>query len=240
MKNMLILGSEGFLGKAVQKYFNGRYNLICLDQHIVADSDNGYQKNNVFISKFNINDKDSYKNILDFLESNQVKIDIIVNLIGVNSFKNFYSVSREDWNNTLDTNLSSFVFLLKELYFHFNNQVSIVAIASQNGVVAHENRIDYGTSKAALIHLVKNLTIDFLLDKEKDIKINCISPTYIQNESNKEYFNGIEGKKLLKKIPYRKILEYDDVVNAIEFLISDKSKGIRGQNIIIDYGYTLI
>ncbi|MGX1373460.1 NAD(P)-dependent dehydrogenase (short-subunit alcohol dehydrogenase family) [Priestia megaterium] len=240
MKNMLILGSEGFLGKAVQEYFNGRYNLICLDQHIVADSDNGYQKNNVFISKFNINDKDSYKNILDFLESNHVKIDIIVNLIGVNSFKNFYSVSREDWNNTLDTNLSSFVFLLKELYFYFNNQVSIVAIASQNGVVAHENRIDYGTSKAALIHLVKNLTIDFLLDKEKDIKINCISPTYIQNESNKEYFNGIEGKKLLRKIPYRKILEYDDVVNAIEFLISDKSKGIRGQNIIIDYGYTLI
>ncbi|AHA10881.1 SDR family oxidoreductase [Bacillus toyonensis] len=240
MKNMLILGSEGFLGKAVQEYFRNNYNLICLDKDGVLNLNRNDQNSSLFFGHFDINNKDTYQSLIDFLNLNQLKIDNIVNLIGINSFKNFYDVSREDWTKTLDTNVTSFVFFLKELYPFFNTEVSIVAIASQNGVVAHENRIDYGTSKAALIHLVKNLTIDFLLDKEKDIKINCISPSYIQNESNKEFFNGFEGRKLLKKIPYRKLIEYSDVVNAIDFLISEKSKGIRGQNLIIDYGYTLI
>ncbi|MFP7226311.1 SDR family oxidoreductase [Priestia filamentosa] len=239
MKNMIVLGSEGFLGKAIQDHFHDKYNMICLDEQEGLD-DKNTSRTNLCFKKLDINDTSSYKETTNFLQTNQLKIDIILNLIGVNSFKNFYNISRNDWDKTLNTNVSSFVFLLKELYPFFNNKVSIVAIASQNGVVAHEDRIDYGTSKAALIHLVKNLTIDFLLDKEKDIKVNCISPSYIENESNKEFFNSIEGKKLLKKIPYRKLIQYEDVINAIEFLISDKSKGIRGQNLIIDYGYTLI
>ena len=49
-----------------------------------------------------------------------------------------------------------------------------------------------------------------------------------------------EGNKLLKKIPYRKIVENSDFTNVILFLMSDKSDAIRGQNIVVDYGYTIV
>lgn len=49
-----------------------------------------------------------------------------------------------------------------------------------------------------------------------------------------------EGNKLLKKIPYREIVRISDVTNVILFLMSDKSVAIRGQNIVVDYGYTIV
>ncbi|WP_033708300.1 SDR family oxidoreductase [Bacillus cereus] len=49
-----------------------------------------------------------------------------------------------------------------------------------------------------------------------------------------------EGNKLLKKIPYRKNIENSDFTNVILFLMSDKSDAIRGQNIVVDYGYTIV
>lgn len=90
--------------------------------------------------------------------------------------------------------------MIKELYPLFKEQVAIVLIGSQNGVVGHEQRIDYGPSKAALIQLAKNLTLDFEKDQEKDIKVNVVSPSYILNQSNKQLLTeSFEGKKLLKK-----------------------------------------
>ncbi|HDR4738281.1 TPA: SDR family oxidoreductase [Bacillus cereus] len=236
MKNMIILGSEGYLGKTVQKHFSGKYNMICLDKKLKKHTID----TNIVSLEFDISNSNTYCELFSLLEENNFKVDAIVNLVGINSISNFYDISKETWNHTMETNLSAFLFFLKGIYRFLNKEVSIVAIASQNGVVAHENRIDYGTSKAALIHLIKNLTIDFLQDKEKDIKINCISPTYIRNESNEYYFSTHEGKKLLKKIPYGRLLDNEDVVNTLEFLISDKSRAIRGQNIIIDYGYTIV
>lgn len=236
MKNMLIVGSEGQLGQRTKEFYKGKYNLICID--FVNQK---LQDENVFF-KMDLNESEPKELalLLEYLKSNKINLDAIIFLAAINPMSNFYSISKKIWDKTFQVNVTSFLFLLKKLYFSFSSQISIVAIASQNGVVAHEDRIDYGTSKAAMIHLIKNLTIDFLQDKEKDIKINCISPSYISNEGNKEYLSSFEGKKLLKKIPYKKFLENDDVLNAIDFLISDKSKAIRGQNLIIDYGYTII
>ncbi|HFD6940954.1 TPA: SDR family oxidoreductase, partial [Enterococcus faecalis] len=67
------------------------------------------------------------------------------------------------------------------------------------------------------------------------------SPSYILNQSNKQLLTeSFEGKKLLKKIPLKKFVQLEDVVAAIDFLLSDRSKAIRGQNIIVDYGYTIV
>ncbi|NUC19253.1 SDR family oxidoreductase [Bacillus mycoides] len=49
-----------------------------------------------------------------------------------------------------------------------------------------------------------------------------------------------EGNKLLKKIPYREIVRSSDVTNVILFSMSDKNDAIRGQNIVVDYGYTIV
>lgn len=233
-KNILVLGSNGFIGNSLLKKTSDNY--ICVDKSYKSIK----KQNNHYYIRCDISSSKDCDKLVEILEENNLRIDAIVNLVGINKIKNFYNISEEIWDQTFNINVKSLLFLLKKIYPLFSDVVSIVNVASQNGVVAHEDRIDYGASKAALIHLTKNLSIDFLKDKSKDIKVNCISPSYIINKSNKHFFESYAGKKLINKIPYKKLVEVDDVVNTIMFLLSNESKAIRGQNIILDYGYTIV
>ncbi|MGY1461026.1 SDR family oxidoreductase [Bacillus toyonensis] len=64
--------------------------------------------------------------------------------------------------------------------------------------------------------------------------------SYIISDNNESYLKSFEGNKLLKKIPYRRFVGISDATNVILFLMSDKSDAIRGQTIVVDYGYTIV
>ncbi|ACO26429.1 TPA: SDR family oxidoreductase [Bacillus cereus] len=235
--NILILGADGYIGKDLQTVIDDTKNIYCIDK---TYKEKVMKETNKVYFNLDVSQEEDIRFLSNYFEENNITIDGIINLIGVNTLSNFYNVTNEAWDKTFDINIKSFVFLLKSIYSSLSHRVSIVSVASQNGIVAHEDRIAYGTSKAALIHLTKNLSIDFLKDQQRDIKVNCVSPSYIINDNNESYLKSFEGNKLLKKIPYRKFVEISDVTNIILFLMSDKSDAIRGQNIVVDYGYTIV
>lgn len=237
MKNLLVVGSAGYLGRSYIEKNKEKYNFWGIDK-VKNTSCPDFIKQE-FIA--DVTDLNNIRKIRKKLECERIKLDSLLFSVGINLFQSFYSIDEEIWDYTFSVNLKSIVFMIKELYPLFKEQVAIVLIGSQNGVVGHEQRIDYGPSKAALIQLAKNLTLDFEKDQEKDIKVNVVSPSYILNQSNKQLLTeSFEGKKLLKKIPLKKFVQLEDVVAAIDFLLSDRSKAIRGQNIIVDYGYTIV
>lgn len=237
MKNLLVVGSAGYLGRYYIEKNKEKYNFWGIDK-VKNTSCPDFIKQE-FIA--DVTDLNNIRKIRKKLECERIKLDSLLFSVGINPFQSFYSIDEEIWDYTFSVNLKSIVFMIKELYPLFKEQVAIVLIGSQNGVVGHEQRIDYGPSKAALIQLAKNLTLDFEKDQEKDIKVNVVSPSYILNQSNKQLLTeSFEGKKLLKKIPLKKFVQLEDVVAAIDFLLSDRSKAIRGQNIIVDYGYTIV
>lgn len=184
-------------------------------------------------------DNACFTKINNFISNQNCMINKIVFAAGINYCNDFFSTSLDQWEKTFDVNITSFLFTLKSIYEFLDSKVSIVVIASSNGVVGHKNRIEYGPSKAALIQLVKNLTIDFSSLIDKDIRINAVSPFYVKTKKNKAYLESYYGEKLVKKIPNKKFITSDDVLNAIYFLLSDNSEAIRGQNIIIDNGFTI-
>ncbi|WP_255288985.1 SDR family oxidoreductase [Bacillus thuringiensis] len=77
-------------------------------------------------------------------------------------------------------------------------------------------------------------------DKKLIITVVYNSLSYSINNNNESYLKSFEGNKLLEKIPYREFVEISDVTNVILFLMSDISDAIRGQNIVVDYGYTFV
>ncbi|MCE5170617.1 SDR family oxidoreductase [Paenibacillus profundus] len=236
MKTFVIIGSEGEIGAEVKRVYH-HIRTICLDKNI--EEAVKVEGNRIYMN-FDVTSKESIDRVASYLHHHSITIDGIIYLAGINYMTNFYDVNYADWANSLDINAAGFLFCLKGWYDLFSQQIAIVCIASQNGVIGHENRVSYGPSKAALIQLVKNLTVDFSQDQNKDIKINSISPTYVLSEKNKAYFETMEGKKLIKRIPYKKLIHSTDVAAVIKFLMSDESKAIRGQNIIVDYGYTIV
>lgn len=117
---------------------------------------------------------------------------------------------------------------------------SVVFISSIYGIVAptpslydnfHKSSpINYGVSKAAQIHLTKELAVRM----SPKVRVNCVS------------FGGIKGRvndAFLQKYnaltPMGKMIDETEVTGPLDFLISPQSKNMTGQNLIVDGGWTI-
>lgn len=240
MDNILVIGGNGSIGKKFILENSSKYNKI-------ISVDHSYQKNmeisdNLYQLKLDVTDSSQLKKLKEYIaREERYPINKILYSAGINYMNDFFSTNEEMFDYTMNVNVRGFVFLLKSIYDLFAEYTSIVVIASQNGIVGHDKRIEYGASKAALIQIIKNISIDLLQNTEKDVQINAISPSYIITANNQIFLNNtLEGEKLRRKIPYKKFVKVEDIIYAIEFLFDKKSKAIRGQNIIVDYGYTIV
>lgn len=232
--NLLVIGSESHVCKDYIARYKDTYNdIVGIDFPIKSS----YLENYLSVD---FRDDNSYERIEDFLARLGRKFSQVIFASGINYMNDVFGVTIEDWNTTFDVNVKAALFSLKSAYDYFMDKTALVFIASQNGVVAHSQRIDYGTSKSALIHLAKNLSVDYAKITDKDLRVNTISPSYIKTEDNKDLLDSNFGKRLLARIPYGKFVSLEDVSHSIHFLLSDGSQAIRGQNLILDYGYTII
>ncbi len=91
--------------------------------------------------------------------------------------------------------------------------------------------IEYSAIKSGIISITKYLAKYY---SKKNLKINCVSPGGIKSNLPKRFVNNYKKQCNLKGL-----LDPEDVVNAINFLLSEKSNSITGQNIVIDDGYSL-
>jgi NAD(P)-dependent dehydrogenase (short-subunit alcohol dehydrogenase family) len=168
------------------------------------------------------------------------KITKVSILTGINYGKGLFDILLSEWDEMFNVNVRGSFFVIKHLFQYFDRNVSVVLCGSQNGVVGHEDRIGYGESKSALIHLAKNLTVEFSKLQERDIRVNVVSPSYILTGETEYYLTQtVQGQLLRNKIPNRRFIDTECVVSTINFLHSNGSTGIRGQNIVIDNGLTI-
>ena len=118
---------------------------------------------------------------------------------------------------------------------------NIIFISSIYGVVAptpslydnfeHQSPIQYGVTKAAQIHLTKELAVRY---SSKGIRVNAISLGGIKGRVKESFID-----KYSKLNPQNKMLSVSDVLKPIEFLIKNDSESITGHNLIVDGGWTI-
>ena len=70
--------------------------------------------------------------------------------------------------------------------------------------------------------------------KNKNIRINCVSPGGINDNQPNEFIKNYEASTLNIGM-----LDPEDISNTVEWLVSEKSRAINGQNIIVDDGWSL-
>tara|TARA_B100000029_G_C17601926_1_gene966074 strand:+ start:3713 stop:4177 length:465 start_codon:yes stop_codon:yes gene_type:complete len=89
----------------------------------------------------------------------------------------------------------------------------------------------YALVKSSIIMMSKFLAKEFL---ETRVRINTISPGGVFDYQNKIFL-----RRYAKYCSNKKLLNPSDLAGLVEFLISDSSKKITGQDFVIDDGYTL-
>lgn len=163
-------------------------------------------------------------------------IDILINNAGVAVFQPFLSIDDNQWQRTLDINLTgTFIFsqvVAKQMVEQRHG--SIVHLASTNGILGEAGLAHYNASKAALILLSKTMAIEL---SAYQIRSNCICPGFIRTELASE--GGMTQEAIeayVDKIPLGRWGTVEEVAHAVAFLASDEASFITGTELVVDGG----
>ena len=241
-KNFLIFGANGLLGrKLTAELLSHGAQIQAAD--IEFGEDEIFEHKNLKTFKVNINNSTQVESLLKI----DVEFDGAINCTyprNNNYGRSFFDVTVEDFNENVAMNLGG-AFLFSRCcanYFTKNKKpFSLVNIASIYGVISPKFEIyndtkmtlpvEYSAIKSSLIHLSKYI-VSYINDS--DFRINCVSPGGIFDNQEKKFLDAYKNYTLGGGM-----LEAGDVCGVIMFLLSEASKFINGQNIIIDDGYTL-
>lgn len=193
-----------------------------------------------------ITDKKAIQETIDYLDSKYGKIDALINNAypkNKNHGRAFYEIEYDDFCDILSAHIGGCFLTSQKFsrYFQKQGYGNIVNIASIYGVVAPRFELyegleitcepEYVAVKAAIIHLTRYMAQYF---KNKNIRVNAISPGGILNNQ--------DGKFLARYSAYclsKGMLDVADLNGTLVFLLSDMSKYVNGQNIIVDDGFVL-
>lgn len=166
------------------------------------------------------------------------KIDVLVNCAGIGFLEMASESTEKVWDMTMAVNLtgSTRMALAVGKTMIENGGGSIINIASQAGIVALERHLAYGTAKAGIIQMTKQLALEW---GQYGVRINAISPTIILTAMGEMNWNNEKGEAFKKTIPSRRFGYPEEVAATAVFLASDAASLYNGANLVLDGGFTI-
>lgn len=237
-KSVLITGISGGIGAGIGLYFRKKgYYVYGLDkeEHTETNCDR-------FV-KFDIHEfvrTTQYRiEMSQYLDQLIPKLDVLVNNAAVQRLGGLEEIRFEDWQETLNVNLTG-PMLLSKLFLNrlIAGKGSIINIGSIHQQLTKPGFVAYATSKSALIGLTKAMAVDL----EGRVRVNAISPAAIETDMLRAGFSDPEkALKTLRKIhPAGRIGTPQDVAHLAWFLAEEAEGFIHGANIALDGGISSV
>ena len=151
---------------------------------------------------------------------------------GVVRDSSFPTMSGEDWDFVLQTNLDGFYNILNPLIMPMVRRRAagrIVTVASVSGLIGNRGQVNYSAAKAGVIGATKALALELA---KRDITVNCVAPGLIETEMIKD----VPREEAVKLIPARRIGKPEEVAAAVSFLLSEDASYITRQVISVNGG----
>lgn len=169
------------------------------------------------------------------------RIDILINCAGVAGGGPVHSLSVEEWDRVVDTNLKGTFLFCKHVLAKMVEQKSgsIVNIASIEGIEGTEGGSMYNASKGGVVLLTKNMALDYA---RKGIRVNVVCPGFSDTPMARNVFgNEVMAPYLdtiIESVALNRLGQPEEIANAVLFLASDEASYITGQSLIVDGGLT--
>ncbi|MEM7212744.1 MAG: SDR family oxidoreductase [Pseudomonadota bacterium] len=166
------------------------------------------------------------------------RLDALVNNAGTATFKPLLETTPAEWQRVLDVNLSGpFLMTRAAVQLMTSGDApggAVVNIASISGVRASTLRVAYGTSKAGLMHLTKQMAVEFA---EIGIRVNSVAPGPVDTAMARKVHSNAIRADYHDAIPLGRYGLEEELADAIHFLCSDRASYITGQNLGVDGGF---
>lgn len=186
-----------------------------------------------------VTDPATAQNALKTCVDNFGGIDILVNNAGIVISTDIANLNMEDWEKTMDTNLSGVVHFCRTVVPEMIRQKKGGKIVNVSSVAAdyHENGLlAYVTSKGAVNSFTKGLAVDLA---PHGITVNAIAPGWVSTTMGAGSLSKEKLAPVLERIPLGHIASTDEIASAILFLCSDLSRYMTGHVMVVDGGETI-
>ena len=238
-KKILITGASSGIGRQVAidcTRFGAKVVLSARNEERIKQVMSKLESNGHSYILGDLTDEETIKRITESVGN----IDGLVLCAGIGKTLPFKFCKREDINEVYEVNLFSQIELFRSLIREkrINKNASVVFLSSIGGLkVFTPGNIIYGSSKAALDSAMKFCALEFA----PNIRVNSIMPGMVNTSliSGRSAWSSEQIANDVKNYPLGRYGEPQDISNGVVFFLSDASKWITGQALVIDGGRTL-
>jgi NAD(P)-dependent dehydrogenase (short-subunit alcohol dehydrogenase family) len=167
-------------------------------------------------------------------------LDVVINATGIYRVAPAVDLSLQDWQLTIDANLTGAFLLARAAGRHMvaQSRGRIITIASVSSEVVNPDYAAYAASKAGVAHLTRVLALEWA---RFGVTVNAIGPAVIPTPLSQAVVGDDSRRNAaIAKIPMGRLGTPEDLVGAVVLLASDAGAFITGQTIYVDGGRTLL
>jgi NAD(P)-dependent dehydrogenase (short-subunit alcohol dehydrogenase family) len=236
----LVSGASRGLGAAIAEALHSLGAIVVGTSRVRADAERLAARYGTPSVVLDVDDPDGAASTIGDLIDQGVVPDLLVNNAGVNAPQPALDVDRESWDRVYASNVRGTFFVTQALARHWVRlgvRGSVVTVGSQAGRVAIADRAAYGSSKAAIEQLTRNLAYEWA---PHGIRVNAVAPTFVLTDLTRSTLDDPDrGAALLARIPLGRFGETGDIAGPVAFLLGPQASLITGHTLVIDGGFTI-
>ncbi|CAN1596074.1 FabG Dehydrogenases with different specificities (related to short-chain alcohol dehydrogenases) [Candidatus Pelagibacterales bacterium] len=234
-KKVLITGGTAGIGLSIlESFYKLEADIFTIGTNVenLKNIQSSFPK--IKTSNFNLENHQKIEELVKEAKEKLGGLDIVINNAGITKDNLAIRMSDEEWNKVININLTAVFLICKYSIKAMMKQDagSIINISSIVGHTGNFGQANYSSAKAGIVAMSKSLAKEYA---KKNIRINCISPGFIDTKMTKN-INEEFKKKLIENIPMGKLGTGNDIANCALFLASDLSSYITGETIHVNGG----
>jgi len=237
-RSVIITGSSRGIGEAIARQLAADGFICALHcrsgraeaQAVLADIEAAGGRGRIL--QFDVSDREATKQAIEAdIEANGPYYGAVCNA-GITADNAFPSMTGEDWDSVLRTNLDGFYNVAHTLVMPMvraRKGGRIVTLSSVSGLMGNRGQVNYSAAKAGIIGATKALAVE--LAKRK-ITVNCVAPGLIDTTMIDEHVH----QEAMKMVPMRRMGQPEEVASLVSYLMSDGASYITRQVISVNGG----
>lgn len=253
MRLIFITGAAGGIGLEIAKHFaraGERVVIGDLDAEKVKGSAAVLQAEGLDVSGIacDVTSELQLSEAIAFIHDKYERLDVLVNNAGLQYVSPIESFPTEKFELLIKVMLVAPFVAIKHVFPIMKSQRSgrIINMASVNGLVGFSGKAAYNSAKHGVIGLTKVAALE---GAEYGITVNAVCPGYVDTAlvrgqlADLSRDRNVPVDKILEEVifplvPQKRLLTVDEIAAYVFFLASDAARGITGQAVVIDGGYT--
>jgi len=240
-KVALVTGASRGLGKAIALQLAAEGARVTVNYMKSADKAEEVVKEilsrggNAAAMRADVTSLTEVEKMVDSLYEQFGRIDILVNNAGVNRDELLISMTPEDWESVIKTNLGGLFNCTKAVakYMMVQKSGRIINISSVAGERGGRGQSNYAATKGGVNAFTRSVAMELA---PKKITVNAVAPGVVETEMSSTVIRRAKDI-ILDSIALKRLGQPEEVAKVVAFLASDDSSYITGEVIRVDGGF---